>query len=174
MISLDTFNFQPILEGDLLTLRPLHPDDFNDLFAVASDPLIWEQHPSYDRYKPEVFEEFFRVAIESGKALVAIEKESGEIIGSSRYYVYHGVEGNVDLEIGWSFLARSFWGGKYNGEMKGLMLEHAFQSVESVIFLIGPDNVRSWKAVEKIGGVRDGIGGHAVGEEHYLYRIWSS
>ena len=172
MATLDQFDMQPTLEGELVTLRPLRQDDYDALFEVASDRLIWEQHPSYDRYKPEVLREFFRVAMESGGALVVIEKESGRVIGSSRYFIYHGVDGKVDLEIGWSFLARSYWGGKYNGEVKGLMLEHAFRTVESVIFLIGPENIRSRKAVEKIGGVRDGIGGHSPGEEHDLLRIW--
>ncbi len=170
----DDFDFQPTLEGELLTLRPLQPEDYDDLFAAASDPLIWEQHPDFDRYQPDVYREFFRVALATGKAFVAIENASGRIIGSSRYYVYQGADDRVDLEIGWSFLARSHWGGMYNGEMKRLLLEHAFSTVESVIFVIGPDNIRSYKAVEKIGGVRDGIAGHTEGEENYLYRVWRS
>jgi len=118
---------------------------------VASDPLIWEQHPAQDRYEEEVFKEFFREALESGGALVVIDRKTQKIIGSSRYFGFEATK--REIEIGWTFLARSHWGGKYNGELKRLMLDHAFRLVESVVFLIGPTNVRSQKAVEKIGGV---------------------
>ena len=118
---------------------------------MASDPLIWEQHPAHDRYQEEVFKEFFREALESGGAFVVIDRKTQEIIGSSRYFGFE--PGKREIEIGWTFLARSHWGGKYNGELKRLMLDHAFKFVESVVFLIGPTNVRSQKAVEKIGGV---------------------
>jgi RimJ/RimL family protein N-acetyltransferase len=148
---LEAFELQPHLAGDLIEVRPLRPDDWKSLFAVASDPLIWEQHPASDRYKEEVFREFFREALASGGALVVIDRNTREIIGSSRYF---GLDaGEREIEIGWTFLARSYWGGHYNGELKRLMLEHAFKFVESVIFKIGPTNFRSRRAVEKIGGV---------------------
>jgi RimJ/RimL family protein N-acetyltransferase len=146
------FELQPNLVGDLLELRPLRPEDWESLFAVASDPLIWEQHPANDRYQEEVFREFFREALESGGAFVVIDRKTQEIIGSSRYFGFD--PGKREIEIGWTFLARSYWGGKYNGEMKRLMLDHAFKFVDSVVFLIGPTNIRSQKALEKIGGVR--------------------
>jgi RimJ/RimL family protein N-acetyltransferase len=113
--------------------------------------MIWEQHPAQDRYEEEVFKEFFREALESGGALVVIDRKTQKIIGSSRYFGFEPTK--REIEIGWTFLARSHWGGKYNGELKRLMLDHAFRFVESVVFLIGPTNVRSQKAVEKIGGV---------------------
>lgn len=143
-------NRQPHLVGELLELRPLRPDDWDALFAVASDPLIWAGHPERDRYTEPVFREFFHVALDSGGALVAIDRATGRIIGSSRYY--WRPDGD-DLEIGWSFLARAYWGGVYNHEMKRLMLEHAFHHVNRVIFLVGVDNIRSQKAMLKIGGV---------------------
>lgn len=146
-----TFNLQPTLRGSLVELRPLHADDWPALFAVASDPLIWEMHPNHDRYKEEVFREFFRDALATGSAFVAIDRESGQVIGSSRYYGYD--EATREIEIGWSFLARSHWGGRYNGEMKQLMLDHAFQYVDRVIFIVGPQNLRSQRAVQRIGGV---------------------
>src|ERR1700730_15977768 len=145
------FDLQPILKSELLELRPLRAEDFHDLYAVASDPLIWEQHPARDRYQEEVFKEFFREALASGGAFVVIDRKTQKIIGSSRYFGFE--PGKREIEIGWTFLARSYWGGKYNGEVKRLMLDHAFKFVESVVFLIGPTNVRSQKAVEKIGGV---------------------
>jgi RimJ/RimL family protein N-acetyltransferase len=167
------FELQPHLAGDLLEVRPLRPEDWESLFAVASDPLIWEQHPASDRYKEEVFREFFREALESGGALAVIDRKAQMIIGSSRYFGFAAEKS--EIEIGWTFLARSHWGGKYNGELKRLMLEHAFKFVESVVFLIGPTNFRSQKALEKIGGVmtdrrkKTDIHGQTV--EHVVYRI---
>jgi RimJ/RimL family protein N-acetyltransferase len=149
------FELQPTLTGTLIGLRPLQAADFDDLYAIASDPLIWEQHPSSDRYRPEVFREFFREAMESGGAFVVIDRATGRIIGSSRYYGYD--EQRSEIEIGWTFLARAYWGGVYNREMKELMLRHAFRFVDTVIFLVGPQNFRSQRAVEKIGGVRTGM-----------------
>jgi len=163
------FNFQPILHGKLLSLKPLRPDNFQKLYAVASDPLIWEQHPNSDRYQEEVFKEFFREGIESGGALIAIDAKDGSVIGSSRFHGYD--EEKNEIEIGWTFLARSHWGGKYNGEMKQLMLQHAFQFVENVIFAIGPRNWRSRKAVEKIGGIHVGSRFDAQDRESVIYRI---
>jgi RimJ/RimL family protein N-acetyltransferase len=147
----EAFELQPHLIGERLELRPLTPADWHSLFAVASDPLIWEQHPASDRYREEVFRGFFREALESGGALVVIDRKTQEVIGSSRYFGFDA--GESEIEIGWTFLARSYWGGAYNGELKRLMLDHAFRFVESVIFKIGRTNLRSRRAVEKIGGV---------------------
>jgi RimJ/RimL family protein N-acetyltransferase len=144
------FELQPTLTGELLELRPLRPGDFEALYAVAADPLIWEQHPASDRWQRNVFEAFFREALESGGAFLVLEKATGRVIGSSRYFGYD--EAKSDIEIGWTFLARSHWGGRYNAEMKRLMLAHAFRFVRRVIFLVGPRNVRSQKAMEKVGG----------------------
>jgi RimJ/RimL family protein N-acetyltransferase len=145
------FDRQPHLVGELLELRPLRPDDWDGLFAAASDPLIWAVHPEPDRYTEPVFRRFFRMALESRGALVAIDRATARIIGSSRYH-WHGPDKD-ELEIGWSFLARAYWGGAYNREMKRLMLGHAFQFADRVIFVVGVDNVRSRKAMLKIGGV---------------------
>ena len=130
------------------------PADWDDLFAVAADPFIWEQHPESDRYKEDVFKVFFREALESRGAFVIIDK-SGRIIGSTRFYGYDPEKS--EIEIGWTFLARKYWGGRYNRELKQLMLDHAFKFVESVIFYVGENNIRSQKATEKIGAVNDGL-----------------
>src|SRR5712671_5945930 len=124
------FDLQPTLQDDLLHLRPLRPDDFDVLYAVASDPLIWEQHPNSDRYKKEVFQTFFRDALDSKGALIAIDNKTNRVIGSSRFNADD--EDKSEIEIGWTFLARSHWGGLYNRQMKHLMLRHAFQFVKSV------------------------------------------
>jgi RimJ/RimL family protein N-acetyltransferase len=149
------FDLQPNLIGELIELRPLAREDWNDLFAVASDPLIWEQHPESDRYKEDVFKVFFREALECRGAFVIIDTTSQQIIGSTRFYGYDPEKS--EIEIGWTFLARKYWGGRYNRELKQLMLDHAFKFVESVVLLVGENNIRSQKATEKIGGIRDGL-----------------
>lgn len=166
------FELQPTLKGQLLELRPLRDEAFPALFAVASDPLIWEQHPANDRYREDVFRKFFREALDSGGALIAIDSKDGRVIGSSRFHGYDP-EKRV-IEIGWTFLARSHWGGLYNGEMKRLMLCHAFRFVDRVAFLIGPQNLRSLRAIEKIGGVRAGSRPDAVGRVSLVYEIGAS
>src|ERR1700752_3432491 len=146
------FDLQPTLAGEMLELRPLRAEDYDALYGVAADPLIWEQHPNNDRYKEEVFKEFFREALRSGGALIIIDSRDGRIIRSSRFHGYD--KERSEIEIGWTFLARSHWGGTYNKEMKQLMLRHAFRFVKNVVFLVGPANLRSQRAMQKIGGVR--------------------
>lgn len=163
------FDLQPTLKGELLSLRPLRAEDLPALYAVASDPLIWEQHPASDRYKEEVFRGFFREALESGGALLAMDAKDGRVIGSSRFFGYN--EEKSAIEIGWTFLARSHWGGFYNREMKQLMLRHAFQFVKRVVFLVGPQNLRSQRAMEKVGGVRAGSRPDATGRVSLVYEI---
>ena len=148
---MERFDLQPHLVGELVKMRPLQPEDWEELFAVAADRLIWELHPACDRYKEEVFREYFREGLESGGALVAVDRGTQKIIGSSRYFRYGSDQS--ELEIGWTFLARSHWGGVYNGEMKRLMLDYAFKFVDRVIFLVGITNFRSQKAMKKIGGI---------------------
>ena len=163
------FDLQPTLKSEMLELRPLLPDDFEALYAVASDPLIWEQHPNSDRYKPDVFRRFFDEALESGGALIAIDRKIDRVIGSSRFHGYD-LE-RSEIEIGWTFLARSHWGGAYNGEMKRLMLSHAFKFVDNVIFSVGANNLRSQRAVEKIGGVRASGRTDPHGRESFIFGI---
>lgn len=147
------FDSQPTLTGRLIRARPLREGDRASLYAVASDPLIWVQHPDRERYKPEVFEKFFSESVASGGALTVYDRAIRTIVGSSRYHGYDAARSEV--EIGWTFLARSHWGGRYNGELKRLMLQHAFGFVESVILYVSPTNVRSQRAVQAIGGVRE-------------------
>ena len=157
-----------MLSGELVTLRPLTPDDFPALYAVASDPGIWEQHPASNRHDEAVFREFFKDALASGGALAVMDRADGRIIGSSRYHEYD--EARSQVEIGWTFLARSHWGGLYNGEMKRLMMAHAFRFVRRVLFSVGVNNIRSRMAVERIGGVEIGTQ-HVAGRESVVYAI---
>ena len=162
------FDAQPVLTGERLALRPLAADDWDALYAVASDPLIWAQHPVSDRWREPVFRTFFDEALVSGGALVALDRAGGRIIGSSRFHGYDPARREV--EIGWTFLARSHWGGAWNGEMKRLMLDHAFRFVDSVLFLIGPENRRSQRAVEKLGARLEGRTERS-GRESLVFRL---
>jgi RimJ/RimL family protein N-acetyltransferase len=143
------FDYQPRLDGRLLELRPAAPDDWDGLFAVGSDPQVWAGHPSRDRHLERNFRAYFDGGLKSGGALIARRAGSGEVIGWSRYSSEFVDAG--EIEIGWTFLGRAYWGGAYNAEMKSLMLQHAFRFVERVLFRIAETNVRSRRAAEKIG-----------------------
>jgi len=142
---------QPVLDGERLYLRPLTEADWDALYAVASDKLLWEKHPSHDRWQEPVFRAFFDDALAQRGALAIVDKASGAVIGSSRFQGYDPA-GEGEVEIGWSFLARPYWGLGYNAEFKRLMLEHAFGFVGRVVFHVGADNVISRKAMANIGG----------------------
>ena len=165
-------DLQPTLIGEHVIVRPVEAADWEGMFAAASDPEIWVLHPESDRYEEEVFRRYFEGALDSGSAFTFVDKASGEIIGSSRYYGHD--EEASEIEIGWTFLARDYWGGLYNAEIKQLMLEHAFTFVDTVVFWIGETNIRSQRATEKIGGARrDGIFYRdAAGDDpHVVYEI---
>ena len=142
---------QPVLEGERLLLRPLAADDWEALYGVARDPLIWQLHPANDRWREDVFRAFFADALAQGGALAVIDKADGRIIGSSRFQAHDPAAGG-SVEIGWTFLARSHWGGAFNPELKRLMLGHALRFVERVDFRVGEHNLRSRGAMVKIGG----------------------
>jgi len=147
-------NRQPTLQGERLELRPLQAEDFEALYAVAADPLVWEQHPEHDRWREAVFRRYFDEQLASGGGLAIVDRATGAAIGSSRYHDYDAERGEV--EIGWTFLGRAYWGGAVNGELKRLMLGHAFASVERVVFCIAHENIRSQRSVEKLGARRVG------------------
>lgn len=142
-----SFELQPRLEGELVELRPLAPQDFAAVYEAARDPLIWEQHPEPDRHTPAVFQRYFDGAIASGGAFAIVDRRTRRIIGSSRFCNLKPGE----VEIGWTFLVRACWGGAYNRELKALMIDHALRFVDRVVFVVGPDNLRSRRALEKIG-----------------------
>lgn len=149
---------QPVLEGERLLLRPLAPDDWDALFAIAADPAVWEQHPMHDRWREEVFRTFFDDALAKGGALAAIDRRDGSVVGTSRFQTLLAPEDDPEeqhsVEIGWTFLAPRLWGKGINREMKRLMLEHAFRFVERVDFRVGETNWRSRIAMENIGAER--------------------
>ena len=142
-------NVQATLENENVKLVPLNPNDFEELFSVASDQKIWEQHPNKDRYQREVFEKFFQGAMESKGAFKIMDKSSNEVAGSTRFYDYNPKENSIF--IGYTFYATKFWGSKLNPQVKKLMLDYIFQFVDKVNFHVGKDNIRSQKAMEKLG-----------------------
>jgi N-acetyltransferase len=165
---------QPVLSDDAVLLRPLVADDHDALFAVASDPEIWALHPAHDRWKPEVFRAFFDEGVKSNGALAIIDRETSAIIGSSRYDIRVCEAGEV--EIGWTFLARSHWGGTWNRRIKRLMLAEAFRAgFDTAIFLVGETNFRSRRALEKIGAVltdrRQSWEMAGTQVDHFIYAI---
>jgi RimJ/RimL family protein N-acetyltransferase len=150
-MTVEGFDRQPTLKGTLVEVRPLRAEDHDALYAVAADPAIWAQHPARDRHEAAVFREFFAESLATGGALLVTDARTRRVIGSSRFHGYSPERS--EIEIGWTFLATSCWGGRYNGELKQLMLQHAFQYVDSVVFFVSAENVRSQRAVEKVGGV---------------------
>ncbi len=141
---------QPILVGDRVELRPTRPDDWAAHWAIAADPLLWEVHPAWDRFKEPVFRRYFDANLASGGLLTIIDRASGTVIGASRYWEVDAETQSV--EIGATYLARAHWGSGINREAKRLMVSHALDAVKAVTFRIGATNLRSRRALEKIGG----------------------
>jgi RimJ/RimL family protein N-acetyltransferase len=146
------FNIQPVLENERLILDPLQPADFDELYAVACDPKIWEQHPNKDRWRKEVFQIFFEGAIQSKGAFRIVEKATGQVAGSTRFYDYNEQENSIF--IGYTFYATKYWGTGFNPAVKALMLDYIFQFVSKVCFHIGANNVRSQIAIGRIGAIK--------------------
>jgi RimJ/RimL family protein N-acetyltransferase len=147
-------NWQPLnLKNEWVELTPLTETDFEELYAVAKDPLVWEQHPNPDRYKRDVFQTYFQGAIES-KGAFLIKDSTGNAIGCTRFYDH--VPEKKEVKIGSTFFSRDCWGKPFNQSTKSLMLQYAFQFVHDVIFHVGANNIRSQKAMEKMGALRIG------------------
>ncbi len=144
----------PILENDLVSLIPLVDSDFDSLYTIASDPLLWEQHPQKNRCEEPVFRLFFNEAIANQKAYKFLDKSSRSIIGSSRYYDCDYE--NRSVAIGYTFISRAHWGTSYNASIKALMIQHAFTYFDKIIFHVDYQNYRSQKAVEKLGAIKIG------------------
>lgn len=152
------FSVQTLLENEKYQLIPLQQGDFESLYKVASDPRVWEQHPNKDRYRREVFENFFKGAIESRGAFKIVDRLTGEMLGSTRFYDYD--EENNSIFIGYTFYGTKSWGKKINPQIKKLMLEYIFQFVDTVYFHVGKDNIRSRTAMERLGA--ENLGEHEV------------
>jgi RimJ/RimL family protein N-acetyltransferase len=140
------------LQNELIRLIPLQKTNFEELYAVASEPLVWEQHPNKLRYQRDVFQNYFEGAMLSKGAFIIRDNKTNEVVGCSRYYDYDEIESSV--LIGYTFIGINFWGKDYNKALKKLMLDYAFQFVKKVYFHIGAFNYRSQTAIEKIGATK--------------------
>ncbi|WP_396173357.1 GNAT family N-acetyltransferase [Flavobacterium sp.] len=171
-----SFNLQPInLKNEIIQLIPLQETDFSALYKVASDPLVWEQHPNKLRYQRDVFQNYFEGAMLSKGAFLIRDTKTNEVIGCSRYYDFNENENSTETSvlIGYTFIGRNFWGKGYNKALKKLMLDYAFQFVDKVYFHIGAYNYRSQKAIEKIGAVKvDEFEVEYYGEESKLNFVY--
>ncbi|MDO9414732.1 GNAT family N-acetyltransferase [Pararhizobium sp.] len=147
----NTLDLQPELFSEGLILRPLTSDDFAGLYAAGSDPAVWAGHPAKNRYQEEAFRTYFDAQMASGSTLIFIDRANGKPIGCSRYYV--APDQPQAIAIGFTFLNNAYWGGSTNFEIKRLMLDHAFKTVDDVWFHIDPTNIRSQKATAKLGAV---------------------
>ena len=143
------FDFNPTFNNEFITTKRLETSDFEILYDVASDPLIWEQHPNPDSYKRDVFEMYFKGAMESDSAFIVYDSKTHQVIGSTRYYDYDETKSHI--AIGYTFFARTHWGSTYNHALKYAMITHAFKFVNAVIFHIGAENIRSQKSITKLG-----------------------
>lgn len=146
---------QPFLEGERVLLRPLESADEEALHAIARDPAVWEQHPIHDRWREEVFHTFFVRAMASGGGLAIIHRNSGAMIGMTRF-VNYDPEDRATIEIADTFIEPRWWGRGINPQVKRLMLTHAFERVGRVEFRVGETNYRARIALEKIGASRTG------------------
>lgn len=163
----NSFDKQRELADELIQIIPLKAEHFESLYQVASDPLIWEQHPNNDRYRRDVFESFFEGALASQGAYLILSKETGEVIGSSRYYDLE----EAQVAIGFTFIGRAFWGGMYNSALKKLMITHAFGYLDAVIFHVGSQNLRSQKAVAKLGAKKIAEQEVSPVKLNYIYQL---
>lgn len=168
---MSALNLQPLLASPLVTLRPLQPEDWEGLYKAASNPKTWAGHIHKDRYKESVFRPYFDGAISSRAAFAIIDNKTEQIIGTSRYHDYKFDA--REIEIGWTFLDCNYWGGRYNADIKRLMLAHAFTCLDCVVFWVAKDNLRSQHAMTKIGGVlREGEFSKTDGEQIFPYVVF--
>lgn len=153
-------DLQPVLANTLATLHPLRETDFEEVYAAASDPAVWQFHPNKDRWKREVFRNFFNGAMASGGAFRITDNASGKTIGCTRYYDHDPAARSIF--IGYTFFAVPFWRRGYNLAVKRSMLDHIFRHVDHVYFHIGAANMPSQRSIMKLGAVK-------VGEETVAY-----
>ncbi|APC96239.1 GNAT family N-acetyltransferase [Francisella frigiditurris] len=145
-------DFKVTLKNETIQLIQMEEKHFEDLYKVASDPKIWEQHFD-ERWKLDVFQKYFDIGLANKEGcFVIIDLKKNQIIGSTRFYRYDPKDQSV--KIGYTFISTEYWGSKINRIIKKLMLDYAFEYLERVYFDVWEYNYRSQKAVEKLGAIK--------------------
>jgi len=149
------------LTGETVDLIPLSKTHFAELEKIAKDPRIWEFY-TFDCSQSEKFLTVYATAlITRDRGLefpfVIVHKKTNQIIGSTRFLDIQ--EKHRKLEIGWTWLHPDYWATEINLECKLLLLSHCFETLKTLRVQIKTDanNIRSRKAIEKIGGQFEGI-----------------
>ena len=149
------------LKGNIVHLAPLEKEHFEELYLAASDKKLWEFVP-LDCSVLETFNQAYSFALterEKGNQypFVIIENSSNKIIGSTR--LFDLFPDDKKLEIGWTWIESQFWGTKVNFECKLLLLKFCFEELKVRRVQIKTDerNIRSQKAIKKIGAQFEGI-----------------
>ena len=159
MISID-YN---LLKGKYVYLEALQPEHYDVLLRLAKDERIWEFTKTLlinDTYEQQ-FREYLNVPLnpanaETIRGFVIRETQTNDIIGMTRFYDID--EKNKRLNIGYTWYLPRVWGKVHNKECKLLLLNYVFDKLNfnRAGFEVAHQNIRSQKAVEKIGGVREG------------------
>lgn len=155
-------HIEPVtLSTDRLILRPLSLDDVPALGEAASDGALWEKKTTTVP-RPEGFEEYVRKALDlqaAGLALpfATVVKDGNRVIGSTRYMNIDAA--NHRVEIGTTWIAKSWQRTFVNTHAKFLMLRHAFEDLgcNAVEIRTHSQNDQSRAAIERLGAKLDGI-----------------
>jgi RimJ/RimL family protein N-acetyltransferase len=150
-----------ILTGETVKLIPLEKEHFEKLFIAASDKKLWQFTP-LDCSKQDTFNSVYNFAIaerEKGNQypFVIYHKATNEVIGSTR--LFEIFPNDKKLEIGWTWIIAKYWATEVNFECKLLLLTYCFEVLKTRRVQLKTDavNLRSRKAIEKIGGQLEGI-----------------
>jgi len=152
------------LKGQYVYLEHLHPDHIASLKELAKNERLWEYTKTFlinDTYE-EQFEKYIACALDEKftggqRSFVIHATKKDQIIGMTRYYKLEPLQKRVS--IGYTWYIPEVWGMVHNKECKLLLLQYAFETLEfqRVEFEVAHQNFRSQKAVEKIGGIREGL-----------------
>lgn len=150
-----------ILTGEKVILQPLTEDYFQKLTEASSEDIIWTYMPVKGS-NPEMLlgaltEALHKRDLAEQYPFVVIEKASGRVMGSTRFLQLN--ETHRSLEIGYTWYQTEYWGKGFNEECKYLLLQYSFEILKTIrVQIITSDkNVRSKRAIERIGGIPEGV-----------------
>ncbi|OPC32488.1 GNAT family N-acetyltransferase [Elizabethkingia miricola] len=154
-------NHPVILQGTNINLVPLEEKHLEELYTAAADKELWALIPT-DCSERDTFYKTYEFAISERTAgnqypFVIIHKDTNKIIGSTRLFEIYPAD--KKLEIGWTWITKDYWGTTINLECKLLLLTYCFETLKTnrVQLKTKDTNFRSRKAIEKIGGIFEGI-----------------